>query len=816
MKRKIFLCSFFILCLSGFLFAQKGTNPVNLAKAKKVPAMAKMKQRNVIVPPPPLDEKMAKRKKIIHSIDTLTVSDYMISIERVNDLLNSIRDSAQLDFGTVHMEKDANEISKEIKIIKKNIKAKHSAINIKNLYLYQSFTNELDEKNTHIKNDIEIIYNRAYHAKIRLRSVFNDSVFQHACSQKNIPDEIDKGIVHMAKRWKRTDSIVRSTIDTLNAIRLVTADNSMYTESMVNAIENRINKAKPQMFGPETSYLWDIQKADTIARDTTMTQNVWNSEHSAMNYYMSQTSGRRTFLFAMSALLFIWLFTKRKLLKKLKRDKDHFSFMNLHYLNHHPVYSFMTCLFCLIPFFDAYAPTSYLTIIYSFSLATASIILIKKQDNLYRNEWISLLALFVVNMVTYLLIEPTFITRLWMLVVHIAMAAFIFHFLKLLKEKDMPYYKGIHTATIISLILAILAIIANLFGRFSLSGLLGVASIFAVTQAFILPIFIDTFMELILLQLLSGRLKKGMNNSFNSTIVVNKIKKPVVIIAVLLWFVMLASNLNIYHDLYNSISDFLTQGRTIGSISFKLISVILFFVIIWIAHILQKLVSFLFGETGNELEDMTNVSKGQHSRLLISRLLVLLGGYLLAIMASGLPLDKLTIILGALGVGIGMGLQNVVNNFVSGIILIFDGSLQIGDYIEVNGQAGKVKKIGLRASTLNTADGAEVMIPNGNILSQNIVNWTYSNDQKRAIITFSLWGKELDANMINEIINSTIADIPNVIAKRSPIILYTKVTLSSITLNVSFWSTINDLDQVKSKALLNLNKAFAAKKIEFF
>ena len=121
--------------------------------------------------------------------------------------------------------------------------------------------------------------------------------------------------------------------------------------------------------------------------------------------------------------------------------------------------------------------------------------------------------------------------------------------------------------------------------------------------------------------------------------------------------------------------------------------------------------------------------------------MVLIGGYLLAIAASGLPLDKITILLGALGVGIGMGLQNIVNNFVSGIILIFNGSFKIGDEIEVSGQAGKVKEIGLRASTLTTADGADVIIPNGNILSQNIVNWTFTNDQKRVMVSFNLVGK---------------------------------------------------------------------------
>jgi small-conductance mechanosensitive channel len=188
---------------------------------------------------------------------------------------------------------------------------------------------------------------------------------------------------------------------------------------------------------------------------------------------------------------------------------------------------------------------------------------------------------------------------------------------------------------------------------------------------------------------------------------------------------------------------------------------------------------------------------------------------MLAIAASGLPLDKLTFLIGALGVGIGMGLQNIVNNFVSGIILIFDGSLKIGDDVEVGGQAGKVKEIGLRASTVNTADGADVIIPNGNILSQNIVNWTFSNNEKRIEIQFTLSGKELDANKINEVINSTVKNIPGVISQRNPVILYTKVTYENCSLTVRFWCVINKADNVKSLSMLQLNAAFNEKNIGF-
>jgi small-conductance mechanosensitive channel len=196
-------------------------------------------------------------------------------------------------------------------------------------------------------------------------------------------------------------------------------------------------------------------------------------------------------------------------------------------------------------------------------------------------------------------------------------------------------------------------------------------------------------------------------------------------------------------------------------------------------------------------------------------LIVLIGGYLLAIAASGLPIDKLTFLLGALGVGIGMGLQHIVNNVVSGIILIFDGTLQIGDEIEVTGQAGKVKEIGLRASTLTTSDGADVIIPNGSILSSNIVNWTFTNNEKRVILTFTISGNELDANVINEVINNTLNSLENVIVSKPPVILYSKVTSVACLLNVRFWSNISHADQVKSDAMRQLSAAFTARKFRF-
>ena len=752
--------------------------------------------------------------KLIMIADTLTPSDYMMSIQRVNDNIIEIRDSVKLDFDITEISKRVDIIAKDILIIRQNIKDKRAVIRIKTLYLYQNFASNLDNEVDSYQTQNSKMFNTVFVAKQRLKRVLNDSVFHKLYADSSLRKTYDKKLIRLEKKWVKTDSTAKANIDSLNVLKLKIADNSISLTNMLKIMDTKLDKAAQQLFGQETNSLWEKTAVIPNINDSANSvRNIFLNEGKVIGYYFDQTTQQRWVVLFIGFLIFFWLFMKRKLFKMLRNEKDSFAFLALQYLNHSPVLSLLALLFCLMPFFDAYAPTAYLTIEYLIILCISSIIFFKKKEA-YRFDWIILAALFLATTLTFILITPTLPARIWLLILHTGILVFSFRFLKRL-DKQMPFYKLISPAVVIAIILVVAGVIFNLFGRFSLSNILGVAGVFAIIQAVILPIFIQAIIEIILLQLQGSRLNRGVDKPFDCAIVIKKIKGPLVILAILLWVIMLASNLNIYHNLTNRLVETMTLERSLGSITFKLVNLMFFFAIIWFAHILQQLISFLFGETGTETDDISPISKGQHSRLLITRLLVLVGGYLLAIAASGLPIDKLTFLLGALGIGIGMGLQNMVNNFVSGIILIFDGSLKIGDEIEIGGQSGKVKEIGLRSSTINTDDGAEVIIPNGNILSQNIINWTLSNDEKRVMIQFSISGKDLDANIINEIINHTIKSIPHVISKRKPVILYTRVKQETYSLNVHFWCIINKAYVVKSDAILHLHTAFTQKNIGF-
>jgi small-conductance mechanosensitive channel len=99
----------------------------------------------------------------------------------------------------------------------------------------------------------------------------------------------------------------------------------------------------------------------------------------------------------------------------------------------------------------------------------------------------------------------------------------------------------------------------------------------------------------------------------------------------------------------------------------------------------------------------------------------------MALGALGIDLTKITIVAGAFSVGVGLGLQNIFNNFVSGLILLFERPIKIGDMIEVSGVVGEVRRIGIRASVIRAADGSEVIVPNGSLISSQVTNWTFSD-----------------------------------------------------------------------------------------
>lgn len=163
-------------------------------------------------------------------------------------------------------------------------------------------------------------------------------------------------------------------------------------------------------------------------------------------------------------------------------------------------------------------------------------------------------------------------------------------------------------------------------------------------------------------------------------------------------------------------------------------------------------------------------------------------GFILLLQLLGLDLTALAIFGGALGVGIGFGLQQIAANFISGIIILLERSLKIGDYIEMEGgKAGILKELNMRSTTLATFDGKEILVPNERLITTSVVNWTKSGSHQRHEVTF-LVGHDSNLEEVQKVVTLAVMSHPEVLGDlEAPSCQLRAIGEKGLTFVVEFW-----------------------------
>jgi small-conductance mechanosensitive channel len=188
------------------------------------------------------------------------------------------------------------------------------------------------------------------------------------------------------------------------------------------------------------------------------------------------------------------------------------------------------------------------------------------------------------------------------------------------------------------------------------------------------------------------------------------------------------------------------------------------------------------------------------------RYVVLAVGFTLAIAKLGYnDLTQLTILVSAFGVGLGFGMQNIVNNFVSGLILLFERPVQVGDVIELDNFTGVVSRIGIRASVVRTALASEIIVPNGRLISDRVINWTLSNRQRGVELSITFEAGP-DPQKIIALLVATAKSLPMVAAYPSPQAFFTDFAGGGLKFEVRAWTNrFEDWAQVRSELAVAIN-----------
>lgn len=288
-------------------------------------------------------------------------------------------------------------------------------------------------------------------------------------------------------------------------------------------------------------------------------------------------------------------------------------------------------------------------------------------------------------------------------------------------------------------------------------------------------------------------------------------RRLVGVLAILLWAFFVLDVLSLREPLFQDLRAVLTFKLGVGPVRLAPEDILVFAITVWAAFMLSRLLRFVLEE---EVYPRAKLAPGIHysvSRMLHYAILFL--GFVTGLYMLGFDLTKLTILASAISVGLGFGLQNVVNNFVSGIILLFERPIKVGDLIQLDTTEGVVRRIGIRASIIRTASGSEIIVPNGKLISDPVTNWTLSDRERLIAIPITV-ASGVEPNQVVELLNSVAAAHPLVLKRPAPQSLCTSFGAGSLGFELRAWTDhAEDWLRIRSELWLAVSSALAAQNI---
>ncbi len=472
-----------------------------------------------------------------------------------------------------------------------------------------------------------------------------------------------------------------------------------------------------------------------------------------------------------------------------------------------PVLTAVFIILMIMEFFFPRSPLIFQGTLWITASIILTIILYRYQTHIQKFNWLFLFAGFVVVLVCDLIVGMLAPEKTLLLIM--AAAGLIINISAIRSNSFFTgrIYKNI--LLIITSFLLLLSILLNFAGFYNSAKSLVSASYFILITAYLLYWVMILGIEFI--NLFSLVYETDSGEKLRVHLQRFRVRTPIALKIFVFagWIILLARNFLVYDFLLGEISYFFEQERMIGDFKFTIGSIVVFILIIFASAVISKIIALI----AERADSGKNTIGGLSNWMLLIRIAVLTAGVLLAFAATGIPVDRLTIIIGSLGIGIGLGLQSIVNNLVSGILLAFEKPFRIGDRIEISDKAGRIKEIGIRSSKIVTSDGSTIIIPNGDLLSKVVTNWTLSDSNKRTELLMSFkYGKNL--NELKSALQKILENHTDIIKQPVPVVLLNNYGATSVEYKLQFWTDISDADRIKSELIMRIEEEIPSSDIE--
>ena len=557
---------------------------------------------------------------------------------------------------------------------------------------------------------------------------------------------------------------------------------------------NDISKAQAEfrknLFIKDSPFIWQVRIKDiSFSGFKNSLIDTWNEEIRNLGVYFSLQISTFYRYLAVLILLIILLLVLRSRFDKLHLSQNDRRTALARYVISHPVIASFVLAFLLFFLFFPSRPVLLTEVLMLGALVTVIVLLRGILDKHVLPFLIFLLGIFVIDKSQTFFYTQDILHRYYILFESlIALLAFIWYFRREAKvyRVNLGFNNKVvrYTALVIHLLMGI-SFVANIIGYVSLAGMLiGVTITGMVTAVVIYGSFIVGKSLLITLLRIRGAgdlyiVKKHIE------ILEKRVINLLVIFAYFLWIKAVLDQIDLFRPFLNWIYGLLDLKWEIGKSEISMASILGFVLVLIITYALSKLISLILED---EIFARIKLKKGLPEAIsMVVKVVIVTFGVYIALMAAGFDLSKFSLMAGALGVGIGFGLQTIIYNFVSGLILVFERPINVGDTIEVESLVGIVKRIGMRSSNVRTYDGAEVIVPNGNLIANQVINWTLSDEKRRLEIKVgAAYGS--DPNEVLKILRKIAENHDNIFNDPPPLTLFDGFGDSSLNFRLLCWA----------------------------
>jgi potassium-dependent mechanosensitive channel len=608
-------------------------------------------------------------------------------------------------------------------------------------------------------------------------------------------------ITLVIKEMRPADTLLKKAIQKVQVLQTRVDFVIVKLEDGIKQIEQHRADLSDSLADRETVYLWQ-----PVAFKRPFREIYHLSKEKArlvLSFYSRNNAGKIVFLLVLISALALFITNLKKKAKAAPTLPEN---LKESLVIAYPFLSSIFIVLCVFQFIFREPPFILSVILWIISALALTIIFRNYILRYWFSAWLIMLLMFLLAIVDNLILQSSRAERQGMLVLSFTAMAYGLIFLiggrrKALKERGIRIFMGFF------ILVELVATVANLYGRYNLSKSFLTSGIFGLTNAILFFWVIRVINEMLTI---AGQVYKtpGKKTLFiNFEKVGEKAPTFFYFLFLVCWFVLFGRGFYFFRKITVDFADFMTTERTVGASKFTLESVWMFFLILFLSGMVSSIVTF-FASSDSGVASDGRKKAGIGSWLLLIRISIISIGVLLAFAAAGIPMDRLAIILGALSVGIGFGLQALINNLVSGLILAFEKPINVGDVVEFGGQSGTMKSIGFRSSIITTWDGADVIIPNGKLLAEHIINWTRSNSNRRVEIqTAVAYGTDLTKT--KELLLGLLSSDERIVPFPKPLVLIQDLNSNTIAIRILFWiENYAAWGRIKSDMIEVIDEAF--------